>query len=1107
MISGLQPETFTSFVKQRIRWAQGMIQLFLLKNPLRLKELKFWQKLGYLNCMLFWFFPLARVVFLLAPLCYLYLGLHIYNAGVREIALYALPYLLALTLTAHYLFGRVRWFLISEIYETMQSLFSLPAVLDTLRHPRKPRFTVTPKGEQLYDDFISPLARPFYLLILLTLGGLTAGWLRWQAFPDERPLTLITLLWAGFNLIVLIAALGALYERRQRRRTPRLPADDMPATLSIEGKTIHVRIRDFSIGGASLKAEGTLAPQGRPVVLELNHPVHRKTWRTAVEIVTCAPEDEGGTVIGVRFLPHSLADYRDIVLLVHGDSRRWERILQRRDRDIGILKAFLILMSQGFRQSWEHLGALFARIIGRRSPHRRLVPGLALGLLLLTVSVSALADGRTILPLAKMMTRPERIVLRTTRADYTLHFPVSHRHRPVAVRLHLDFTHSNALMPSRSQIRIQLNGVTIGQRHLSPPDTHKVVDLEIPPELVVAGYNELRFRVAQHYTEAHCEDPTSPELWTEIDTVRSRLILEWRPRPLAPRLSDLDRLIDPTLSDYRFRLLLPNTEIDDPQLQWGGLIVQGVALRRDYAPFGLALDHPKPTQASGTTLRMIPPRDDAALMGTRQQLRPFLPESLYRAIQGPYLGIFPAPGQPEHFVLVVSGTSDKEVEQAATAFALMRFPLPDTATTLIREIRTPSPRPYAAIPAVEADTTYRFAQLGFTTREARRLAPSPLELTIFVPADWYAPETAEVTLHLHLAYNAGMRRDSLLEMRINGVFERAIQLPEEGGAHYRDYRLTFPLRTLKPGLNRITFHPYLVPAISGECRFLHTEHLAVTLYDDSTIQFPPVGRYVQLPDLRRFAATGFPYLGQDGAPTIQVLDPSPDSILAAWQLSGRLARLNGMPLLRARISFNPPADKGHHLIVVGRLDHLNDDLLREAPVNPIARWKDWAYPAGWTPTAPEDWQTRLQHRLLSIERPPVTLKPRHTRMIQSGGPGNFAVGLSFGDGKQLITIFTARKSLYPAVQRLTTTGLWSQMQGDLILWRADSKNLHWQRLGPSFHLGDAAPHLRLIFHFAQHPWQWLAVVFGVILLFAWTIHRLLQRFKHRRHPDAEEIAP
>ncbi|MGH8047099.1 MAG: glycosyltransferase, partial [Chthoniobacterales bacterium] len=33
MVSGLSPETLGAFITQRIRWAQGMIQIFLLKNP------------------------------------------------------------------------------------------------------------------------------------------------------------------------------------------------------------------------------------------------------------------------------------------------------------------------------------------------------------------------------------------------------------------------------------------------------------------------------------------------------------------------------------------------------------------------------------------------------------------------------------------------------------------------------------------------------------------------------------------------------------------------------------------------------------------------------------------------------------------------------------------------------------------------------------------------------------------------------------------------------------------------------------------------------------------------------------------------------------------
>jgi len=67
MIAGLQPETYSGFITQRVRWAQGMLQILLLKNPLRQRGLRWWQRLAYFNSAFFWFFPFARVAFMLAP--------------------------------------------------------------------------------------------------------------------------------------------------------------------------------------------------------------------------------------------------------------------------------------------------------------------------------------------------------------------------------------------------------------------------------------------------------------------------------------------------------------------------------------------------------------------------------------------------------------------------------------------------------------------------------------------------------------------------------------------------------------------------------------------------------------------------------------------------------------------------------------------------------------------------------------------------------------------------------------------------------------------------------------------------------------------------------
>ena len=51
MVAGLQPESFASFLQQRGRWATGMIQLLMTRNPFLVRGLSFWQRLCYLNSM------------------------------------------------------------------------------------------------------------------------------------------------------------------------------------------------------------------------------------------------------------------------------------------------------------------------------------------------------------------------------------------------------------------------------------------------------------------------------------------------------------------------------------------------------------------------------------------------------------------------------------------------------------------------------------------------------------------------------------------------------------------------------------------------------------------------------------------------------------------------------------------------------------------------------------------------------------------------------------------------------------------------------------------------------------------------------------------------
>lgn len=727
--------------------------------------------------------------------------------------------------------------------------------------------------------------------------------------------------------------------------------------------------------------------------------------------------------------------------------------------------------------------------------------------LALTLSFSLQAD-ELLLPLAKLMHSPGPIKLRDLADESALSLPIPERWQVKSAVLALDFTYSNALVAKRSQLRVQVNGITVAQWRLDPKAGRRIETIPLPPELLLSGYNELRFLAAQHYTEDQCEANTAPELWTEIDPVKSHLVLKYEMAPPPLSLARLAEIFDKKQPEAKIAFLFPDLALSESELAVGSLIAQGIGLRLEYAPFGFALGQAEPKPNIGPIRFVLPKDQDSVLIGTRERLAPLLDPQLVARIGGPYLGLFVDPQAPGRLLLIVSGGNEDEVRQAALAFALMEFPLPDAQETVIASVDFEPFLPYQAQPALLPNRTYTLAQLGFATASRQGTTPSPFEITLYFPPDAFAPEDAEVVFLLHLAYNAGLRQDSLLEMRVNGVFERAIQLPEPGGAHYRDYRLSVPLRTFRPGRNLVSFHPLLVPAISGECLLFQTEPLKVTLYDDSRLTLPAFSHAAQLPDLALLAKAGFPYSdsGDGSGVGLYLLDRSPDAILGAWQLLAQLARLNGLPLPQVKLSFTEPTEPLDLIVVGGKVKTL-PKLFQSAPIRLDVPFKTFPYPAGWQASAPRPWwQAVFSIRPLD----PDLLLPRRVTMRQTGGLGDLTAVVSFQHPafpKKLVTAWLGENEIYPAVLSLTRPELWSQMQGDLVLWRKGARAVNWQAASEQFYRGTAGPALRLIFHFAHYPWQWLAAVLVACLSLAWLIHRLLKRYKLRHHPDAKEVAP
>ncbi|EHQ53353.1 cellulose synthase catalytic subunit [Ectothiorhodospira sp. PHS-1] len=366
MVAGLAPETFTAFVTQRMRWAQGMVQILVLKRPFMSPGLTLPQRLGYLSSIMFWLFPFSRIIFLVAPLAYLILGMDIYNASIMQILAYTVPHVIAIYIIADMLYGRKRWPLISELYEVMQCLFSAVAIFKVLLNPRKPAFMVTPKGETLDEEAISPLAWPFYVLFVLTLVGFAFGAYRLAAYPLTREMTIVVLLWNTFNFVTLLGAIGALLERRQRRASPRMPVVEAAMIEGASAVPVPCEIKDLSATGARLKlaADATTGPEPGEELL-LSAYSHALDRQITLPIRICSRSEQHGVELGVQFENMNPQQADEAVAFSYGDSARWVYFQERRSRPISFFQGLAMTLSLIWRPFFLHLQAMMPR----RSAH------------------------------------------------------------------------------------------------------------------------------------------------------------------------------------------------------------------------------------------------------------------------------------------------------------------------------------------------------------------------------------------------------------------------------------------------------------------------------------------------------------------------------------------------------------------------------------------------------------------------------------------------------------------------------------------------------------------------------------------------------------------
>lgn len=350
MVAGLAPDTVEAFVVQRIRWAQGMAQILLLKNPLFKRGLGLAQRLCYLNSATFWLFPFSRLVFLIAPLFYLLFGLKIFEASLDEFSAFVVFHVVCSLMLSNWLFGRSRWPFVSDLYELVQSPFTFGALASVVRNPRKPQFRVTPKNVTVERDFVPGVGKPFFAILGVLVAAAAIGVWRWFDMPFEREHLTIVMVWNLINLVLAVAAAGAMYERSGKPVggwVKRLkPVNVLGYQTAGRGNLVQVGLDGARLRLGHEQAAALDLDDGR-VIVQMAVP-GRTDLRLFPALIQGRTVDRDTVSVDLTWVPQNEEEDRDLIAVVFGDSQAWVDFQAGRIRQRTILGGLLYLFVSGF---------------------------------------------------------------------------------------------------------------------------------------------------------------------------------------------------------------------------------------------------------------------------------------------------------------------------------------------------------------------------------------------------------------------------------------------------------------------------------------------------------------------------------------------------------------------------------------------------------------------------------------------------------------------------------------------------------------------------------------------------------------------------------------
>lgn len=251
--AGLTTTTIQSMIKQRIRWARGIVQSLQNTRAIFSKKLGLWTRITYLSSFMYWWSFFNRLIFILAPILFALFDFQIVNASFWQILVFWLPSYFCYSMSMRYLSSNIRNQRWSQVIDTIfMPYLIIPVLLETL-HIHERKFKVTNKKKAAGGKWMASLgyALPHLFLLFLSMAAI----LRYVHGKYGLALfySSIIIFWLVHNLIALCYALFFMIGRQAYRETERIRAQE-DVTIHYKASNLRYQARtvDVSENGIAL---------------------------------------------------------------------------------------------------------------------------------------------------------------------------------------------------------------------------------------------------------------------------------------------------------------------------------------------------------------------------------------------------------------------------------------------------------------------------------------------------------------------------------------------------------------------------------------------------------------------------------------------------------------------------------------------------------------------------------------------------------------------------------------------------------------------------------------------------------------------------------------